>query len=84
MTYRAVKDKSGSVAAEVEKAIAQRYECSIRGRWIRGTGPIREFHPVRFWDSVIRLQPRLATLRPHIIGGSRIDALGVLFPEEHQ
>lgn len=78
----AIKDKDRNAVIQAEQALSSLHQQRLEGRWIRHHEPIREQDPVSFFKKIITYNKRLEAPIWQNINGTKIDVIGLLFPEE--
>jgi hypothetical protein len=78
-----VCDPHGHRVAEADPALTSLYKKQIEVRWVRTEQPIRENDPNAFLDGLRAQHEQLRKPLWRVVGGGKIDVVGVIFPEEH-
>lgn len=78
-----VRDTRNEVIARADPALADVYPVTLMARWLRVPGPIKQAEAAAFYAEAAEFDARLRQPMTVSVGSSRIDVLGVVFPEEH-
>ncbi len=81
-TLSQVRDSRGSVLAQLDSSLTQRFQTLVLGRWVRVSEPVIHEDPAKFLDALSPQHRGISTPRWQRIGNSQIDITGVLFPEQ--
>jgi molybdopterin/thiamine biosynthesis adenylyltransferase len=77
-----VRRSDGTIIEKIDPSVARLYSEKIDAKWVRIPAPIRTADQNQFRNQLFKQHPYLNAAKWSSIKGVKVDAIGVIFPEE--